>query len=70
MDSLNVASDLIDELRQLLEMHCGPILCVLHILNSLQQVTNLSQTHQEGVLPSRQHSLVVLVQICICCMRA
>ena len=37
MDGLNVASDLINELRELLQMHRGTVLCILHILNALQQ---------------------------------
>lgn len=37
MDGVNVASDLINKLRQLLQVHCGAILCVLYILNALRQ---------------------------------
>ena len=37
MDGLDVAPDLINELGELLQVHCGTILCVLHILNALHQ---------------------------------
>ncbi len=37
MDGLDVASDLINELRELLQVHCGTVLGVLHILDALQQ---------------------------------
>ena len=36
MDGVDIASDLINELRQLLQVHRGAILCVLYILNALQ----------------------------------
>ena len=36
VDGLNVGSDLVNELRQLLKVHGGPIPGVLHILDALQ----------------------------------
>lgn len=45
MDGLDVGSDLVDELRQLLQVHGGAIPGVLHILNALQhQHSNESGT--------------------------
>lgn len=48
MNGLNVASDLINELRELLQMHRGTILGILHILNALQAA------HAVTILNSRQ----------------
>ncbi len=58
MDGLDVASDLVDELRKLLQVHCGPVLGVLHILNALQQHTlELSLTLLWQMLPDHYSSL-------------
>ena len=48
MDGLDVGSDLVDERRQLLKVHGGPVPGVLHILNALQcQRSTLSHNESQ-----------------------
>lgn len=46
MDGLDVGSDLVNERRQLLKVHGGPVPGVLHILNALQYQRSM-MSHSE-----------------------